>query len=63
MSEFAPVWGKPRMTKAQVKKYIKEMEDKREKAKLEMEKAVLLWELNNEWEELDEIQKKLNELL
>jgi hypothetical protein len=42
MSEFAPVGGKPKMTKSQVKKYIKEMEDKREKAKLELERAKLL---------------------
>lgn len=41
MAEFAPNSSKPRMTQAQVRRYIKEMEEKRHLAQLELEKAKL----------------------
>lgn len=61
MSEFAPLGWIPRMTKSQVKKYIKEMEEKRTKAQLELEKARLAWELDNT-EDLADLDKKIDNL-
>ncbi|MBW7954988.1 hypothetical protein H3C61_04205 [Candidatus Gracilibacteria bacterium] len=52
--------GKARMTKAQVKKYIKQMEEKREIAKIELERELLKQEL--EKNELDELDKKIDDL-
>ena len=62
MWEFAPVWWKPKMTRKQVKKYILEMEEKRNKAKLELQKAELSWEFEIEKKELDALEKKLKDL-
>ncbi len=60
MSEFRPIARNIKMTKSQVKKYIKDMEEKRLKAKLEIEKAKLNWEL---WDEdLDELENKIDNL-
>lgn len=53
-------WWKARMTKAQVKKYIKQMEEKREIAKIELERELLKQEL--EKNELDELDKKIDDL-
>jgi hypothetical protein len=41
MAEFAPSSSKPKMTQSQVRRYIKEMEEKRRLAQLELEKAKL----------------------
>ena len=61
MSEFAP-WGWiPKMTRSQVRRYIKEMEEKRTKAQLELEKARLAGELWND-EDLDDLDKKIDSL-
>lgn len=62
MAEFAPAGSNPKMTKSQVKKYIKEMEQKRRQAQLEIEKAKLRWEFDVE-EDLQELEEKLDELL
>lgn len=59
--EFIPWWSNPKMTKAQVKKYIRDMEIKRAKAQLELEKASLAWELDNK-DELDYLDKKIDDL-
>ncbi len=61
MSEFAPSWWIPKMTRSQVRRYIKEMEEKRTKAQLELEKARLAWELNNS-NDLDDLDKKIDNL-
>lgn len=61
MSEFAPSGWIPKMTRSQVRKYIKEMEEKRTKAKLELEKARLAWELNNH-DDLEDLDKKIDNL-
>ncbi len=53
-------WGKAKMTKAQVKKYIKQMEQKREIAKIELEKEALKQEL--EENELIKLDKKIDDL-
>lgn len=59
MWEFAPWWWIPKMTRSQVKKYIKDMEEKRTKAQLELEKARIAWELNN-CEDLEDLDQKIN---
>lgn len=61
MSEFAPTWWIPKMTRSQVRKYIKEMEEKRTKAQLELEKARLAWELWNE-DDLNDLDQKIDSL-
>jgi hypothetical protein len=61
MGEFAPIWQKAKMSKWQVKRYIKEMEEKRENAKKRLEEAKKRWELNNK-AEIEEIEKELDKL-
>lgn len=61
MSEFAPAGRTPKMTKAQVRKYIAELEQKRLKAQLELEKARLAGDLHNE-EDLEDLDKKIDDL-
>lgn len=61
MSEFAPIGGKPKMSKAQVKKYISDMEEKRKLAQKKLEEARLKWELDNH-DEILELEKELENL-
>ncbi len=61
MGEFAPAWWIPKMTKSQVRRYIKEMENKRAKAQLELEKAKLNGELD-ESDDLDLLEDQINTL-
>jgi hypothetical protein len=49
------------MTKSQVRRYIKEMENKRAKAQLELEKAKLNGELD-ESDDLDLLEDQINTL-
>ena len=62
MSEFAPSWSNPKMTKAQVRKYIRDLEEAREKARLKIEKAQNSWELDKEKKELENLEKELDNL-
>ncbi len=62
MSEFAPAWSNPKMTKAQVRKYIRDLEEAREKARLKLEKAQNSWELDKEKKELENLEKELDNL-
>ncbi len=62
MSEFAPSWSNPKMTKAQVRKYIRDLEEAREKARLKLEKAQNSWELDKEKKELENLEKELDNL-
>ena len=62
MSEFAPVWRRARMTRAQVRKYIKDLEKKREIAKAKLDEAKARWEFSSEEKELYELEKKLEKL-
>ena len=62
MSEFAPSWSNPKMTKAQVRKYIRDLEEQREKARLKLEKAQNSWELDKEKKELENLEKELDNL-
>jgi hypothetical protein len=49
------------MTRWQVRRYIAEMEQKRLKAQLELEKARIAWELDNE-DDLEDLDKKIDDL-
>ncbi len=61
MSELAPGWKPPKMTRSQMKRYLIEMEKKRARAKLELEKAKLSWELNND-DDLAALDEKIDNL-
>lgn len=61
MSEFAPVGWKPKMTRAQVRQYQKNMQAKREEAQKQIEEAKLTWDYYAD--NLDDLEKKLDNLL
>lgn len=60
MSEFTPVWRKPQMTRAQVRKYQKEMEEKRLEAQRKLDEAKQNWDYYAE--DLGELEKELDNL-
>jgi len=62
MSEFAPPWNWARMTAAQVRKYIKDLEEKRHIAKEKLEKAKASWEFDKDEEELKRLEKALDDI-
>ncbi len=62
MSEFAPPWRKIKMTKSQVKKYIKDLEEKRKIAQAKLDAAKKSWEFEKENQELKEIENLLEDL-
>lgn len=62
MNEFTPAGQWVKMTKSQMRKYLKELEEKRLKAQLEIEKAKLRGEFDNE-EDLEDLENKIDELL
>jgi len=62
MSEFAPPWRKVKMTKSQVKKYIKDLEEKRKIAQAKLDEAKKSWEFAKEDQELKEIEDLLEDL-
>ena len=62
MAEFAPKWSKAKMTKAQVKAYIANMKKAQAIAKEKLKKAQNSWEIEKEAQELEELEKKLNDL-
>ena len=59
MSEFSPPGRWARMSKSQVKKYIKDLEEKRRIAKERLELARANWEFEGDEEDL----RRLEELL
>ena len=61
MWEFAPVWSNARMTKAQVRKYIRDIKEAQKLAKQKLKNAEQNWALNNN-EELEKIEKQLENL-
>lgn len=61
-SEFTPPWQWARMTKAQVKKYIEDLKKKRAIAKKKLEKALASWELEKEQQEVEKLEKFLDDL-
>ncbi len=62
MSEFAPPWQWARMTKSQVKKYIKDLEEKRRIAKAKLDAAIAAWEFDKDEEELKRLEKALDNI-
>jgi len=62
MSEFAPPWSNARMTKSQVKKYIREMKEAEKIAKQKLEEAKANWEFDKEAEEVARLEKELENL-
>ena len=62
MSEFAPAWSNARMTKSQIRKYIKEMEEAEKLAKQKIKEAKASWDLEKEKKELNELEKELDNL-
>ncbi len=62
MSEFAPAGSNPRMTKAQVRKYVRDMKQAQEDAKKRLEKAEKSWDLAKEKKELEDLENLLDEL-
>lgn len=61
MSEFAPGWWNVRMSKAQVKQYIKNMKEAQIIAKAKLENAKANWEFEKEENELAELEKKMED--
>ena len=59
MSEFTPVWKWAKMTKSQVKRYIKDLEEKRKKAQEKLNKA----KKSSEWKKEEKEVKKLEDLM
>jgi len=58
--EISPAWRWAKMTKSQVKAYIKDLERKRELAKQKLEQARLNWEFSSEEKELQELEELLS---
>ncbi len=62
MSEFAPPWSNARMTKSQVRKYVREMKQAQEDAKKRLQEAENSWELAKEKKDLENLENLLDEL-
>lgn len=62
MSEIAPTGSNPRMTKAQVRKYVRDMKQAQEDAKKRLEKAETSWDLAQEKKELEHLENLLDDL-
>lgn len=62
MDQFIPSGNQPRMTKQQMKRYLREMELKRARALLEIEKMEITGELQAQKKELETLEQKLDEL-
>jgi len=62
MSEFAPPWRKVKMSKSQVKKYIKDLEKKRQIAKQRLEEAKKSWAFEKEAQDLRIIENIIDNL-
>ena len=62
MSEFTPPGRKARMTKSQVRKYIKDLEEKRRLAREKLEKAKKSWEWAKEEKEVEKLENIIDDL-
>ena len=62
MSEYTPPWRKVRMTKSQIKKYIKNLEEKRKIAQKKLEQAKKSWEWQKEEQDVKELEDLLEDL-
>ncbi len=62
MSELTPAWRWARMTKSQVKKYIKDLEEKRKIAQEKLEQAKKSWEWQKEQQDVKDLEDLLEDL-
>lgn len=62
MSEFAPGWSQVRMTKSQIRKYIRNMQETQKSAKKKLLEAEASWEFDKDKQELKALEKKLDDL-
>ena len=62
MWEFAPPWSNARMTKAQIRKYLKDMKEAKRLAEEKLKEAQNSWELDKEKKEIEELEKELDNL-
>lgn len=62
MSEFAPIWSNPKMTKAQVRKYIKNMKEAQKIAKEKLKEAEKNWELEDEIDDLKKLEEMIDKI-
>ena len=60
--EHAPAWSKPRMTQAQIRKYQKDMDENRKKARKKLEEYEQSGEYEKELQELEELEQELENL-
>lgn len=61
-SEFTPPGQWAKMTKAQVRKYIRDMKKKQKKAKKKLKEFENSWELEKEQKEVEALEKMLENL-
>lgn len=62
MSEIAPAWSNARMTRSQVRKYVREMKQAQEDAKQRLKESENSWELAREKQELEDLEQLLDDL-
>ncbi len=62
MSEIAPTWSNARMTRSQVRKYVREMKQAQEDAKQRLKESENSWELAREKQELEDLEQLLDDL-
>ena len=61
MTELSPIWGSARMTKSQIKKYIKDMRKAQIIAKKKLEEARIRWDFKIEQDEVNKLAKLLDD--
>lgn len=59
-SELSPTWSKPRMTQAQVRKYIQDMKNAQKIAEEKLKKAKENWEFDKEEKDIEKLEKLLD---
>ena len=62
MWEFAPWWTTPRMTKAQIRKYIADMKKAQEIAQAKLDEAIKNWDFDEDLSVLAELEEKLKNI-
>lgn len=59
--ELIPSWWKPKMTRSQVKKYIKNMKQAQKIAKEKIKKMKEAWDLEQSDEEIKKLENQIDE--
>lgn len=62
MSEFAPPWQWARMTRSQVKKYVRDMKQAQAIAQAKLEAAQASGELKKDEQEITKLEEKIKNL-